>query len=113
MENVYLIRKNHNDWHNKSDTMNQKSWQKTILSFSLLAGIAIPSIAFADDKPPSNVKPLSQIIQNLERKGYSPIVNVNYDDDDGWEIKAYRNNEKRKLKVNPVSGDISSDKKYD
>ncbi len=74
-------------------TMQTKFWQKTIVSLSLFTGMTIPSIAFADDKPPSNAKPLSQIIQNLERKGYSPIVDVDYDDDDGWEIEAYRNNE--------------------
>lgn len=93
--------------------MKTLSWQKTILSLSLLAGMTLPSVAFADDKPPRNAKPLSEIIQNLERKGYSPIVDVDYDDDDGWEIEAYRNNQKRKLKVNPISGEIVSDRKYD
>ncbi|BAQ63634.1 hypothetical protein GM3709_399 [Geminocystis sp. NIES-3709] len=71
-----------------------------------------PSVS-ADDKPPRNAKPLSEIIKNLENTGYSPIVDVDYDDNQGWEIKAYRNNQKRELKVNPVSGDILSDKQED
>ncbi|MBL1208521.1 PepSY domain-containing protein [Geminocystis sp. GBBB08] len=42
---------------------------------------------------------MSEIIRNLENQGFSPIVEVDYDDD-GWEIKAYRNNQKRELKIN-------------
>jgi hypothetical protein len=87
--------------------------KKTILALCLLTGISITPSALADDKPPSNAKPLSEIIRNVESKGYSPIVDVDFDDNDGWEIKAYRNNEKRKLKVNPVSGEITSDRKND
>ncbi|MGI0482289.1 PepSY domain-containing protein [Geminocystis sp. CENA526] len=87
--------------------------KKTVLALCLLTGISIVPSALADDKPPRNAKPLSEIIRSVENKGYSPIVDVDYDDDDGWEIKAYRNNEKRELKVNPISGDIISDKKDD
>lgn len=87
--------------------------KKTIFALCLLTGISIVPSAFADDKPPRNAKPLSEIIRNVENKGFSPIVDVDFDDDDGWEIKAYRNNEKRELKVNPVSGKITSDRRDD
>ena len=82
--------------------------KKTIFALLLLTGMAISPSVLADDKPPRNAKPLSEIIKNLENKGYSPIVDVDYDDDQVWEIKAYRNNQKRELKINPVSGDILS-----
>lgn len=85
---------------------------KIISALVLSTGIAIAPAAFADDKPPANAKPLSEIVKSVESQGFSPILDIGFDDRDGWEIKTYRNNEKRELKVNPVSGEITSNRVY-
>ncbi|NCO76174.1 MAG: PepSY domain-containing protein [Cyanobacteria bacterium] len=87
--------------------------KNTIVYLILLSSVVVSPSVFADDMPPPNAKPLSEIVRNLETKGFSPIVEIDFDDSDGWEIKAYRNNQKRELKVNPLSGEIISDTKDD
>lgn len=79
-----------------------------IAPFSILT-----SPASADDRPPRNAKPLSEVIRNLEVNGFNPIVDVDFDDDDGWEVEAYRNGKKVKLKVDPISGRITSERRDD
>lgn len=71
------------------------------------------SAVIANDKPPQNAKPLSEIIKMLEMKGYSYITDVDFDDDDGWEIDGYRNGEKMEVRVNPISGKITYEKRDD
>jgi hypothetical protein len=87
--------------------------KNTILSLLLLSSVGISPSVLADEMPPRNAKPLSEIVKNLENKGFSPITEIDFDDDKGWEIKAYRNNQKRELKVNPLSGEITSETKDD
>lgn len=80
-----------------------------VLSF--IAGIffvlAVSStIALAGDMPPKNSKPVSEIAASIEKQGYT-IEEIEFDDGK-WEVKAYKNDQKHKLKVDPVSGEIVS-----
>ena len=50
---------------------------------------------------------LSQIVNWLERKGYEPFVEVEFEDD-VWEVEAYRYGQLYELTVNPFSGKIIS-----
>ncbi len=63
----------------------------------------------AGEKPPVDAAPLSEIIKSLEVKGYSPISEVSVDDG-VWEVEVYKDGQERELKVNPVSGQIISDR---
>ena len=65
--------------------------------------------SLANSKPPENALPLSEIIMSLETQGYKPIVEVDLDRG-VWEIEAFKDGQKRELKVNPLNGDIISDK---
>lgn len=85
---------------------------KLTRSTALLSGlIALPftaSLALAGDAPPTDAKPLSEVIKSVEDEGYERISDVSYDDGK-WEIDAYRGEQKRDLEVDPHSGDILSD----
>ena len=48
----------------------------------------------------------------MEEQGFSPIVEIEFDDN-LWEVEAYKEGDKRELKVDPISGRIISDKKDD
>lgn len=74
--------------------------------FSIL--IISSSIALASDKPPKDSKPVSEIAASLEKQGYKPIEEIKFDDGK-WEVEAYKNDQKRELKVDPTSGKIISD----
>lgn len=84
--------------------------QSTILLLSL--ALTQPLIAAAGEKPPMDAKPLSMITQLLEQQGYSPIVEISFDDG-RWEVEAYKDGVKRELKVDPSSGDVLSDRPDD
>lgn len=70
------------------------------------------SQVFAGERPPADAKPLVEIINTLETQGYSPITEISMDNE-VWEVVAYKNNEERELKVNPVTGQIISDRNDD
>jgi hypothetical protein len=81
---------------------------------SKIAAVAIVmalglSQAIADEMPPKNAVPLSEIATSLEGQGYSPIVEMSIDKG-VWEIEAYSTEGKRELKVNPLTGEILSDR---
>lgn len=82
-------------------------------STALLSGlIAMPfvvSMALANEAPPADAKPLSEVIKGVEDEGYERIYDVSFDDGK-WEIDAYKGDQKRDLEVDPHSGDILSDK---
>jgi hypothetical protein len=50
---------------------------------------------------------LSQIINGLERKGYEPILEVEFEDD-VWEVEAFWHGQLYELAINPLSGKIIS-----
>lgn len=61
---------------------------------------------FADEVPPANAKPLSEIIKALEDQGYKTITEVEFEDG-VWEIEVHQPKDKEvKLKVDAVSGEI-------
>ena len=78
------------------------------LTFLLAILVLVPQVALADDKPPADAKALSEIVLSLEKRGYTPIVDIEFEDG-YWEIEAYREGHKRDFKVDPRSGVITSD----
>lgn len=71
-----------------------------------------PQLSLASDKPPADAKPLSAIATQLEQQGYSPIAEMEFDDG-RWKVEAYKDNQKRKLRVDPVTGKVLSEKPHD
>ncbi len=63
----------------------------------------------ARDIPPSDAKPLSEIVSGLERQGYNPVVEIDFDDG-RWEVEAYKDRTRYELRVDPRSGDILSER---
>lgn len=85
----------------------------------LISGIVLTAVVssslsasqvFAGERPPEGSKPLVEIIQALEAQGYQPITEISMDDG-VWEVEAYKNNEERELRVNPMTGEILSDRR--
>ncbi len=73
-------------------------------TLALLTPVSQP--ALADDKPPRGRKPLSEIIANLEKRGYLP-AEIEYEDG-FWEVEAYRSGTEFKFLINAQSGRIVS-----
>jgi uncharacterized membrane protein YkoI len=61
-----------------------------------------------DIEIPADAKPLAEIVAMLEREGYSPIAEIEYDDD-GWEVEAYKNGERAEIQVDFLTGQILPD----
>lgn len=63
--------------------------------------------AFAE-KPPANAMPLSKIIQAIEQQGELAYFDeIEWDSDGYWEVEYYATDgSKRKVKIDPVSGQI-------
>lgn len=68
------------------------------------------SLLFAHEMPQEDGKTIGEIAAILEEAGYMPVTEISYDDH-YWEAEAYKNGEKRDLKLDPTSGKIISDKK--
>jgi hypothetical protein len=80
----------------------------TIATIVGLAGAASVAQAgwFSDELPPSNAKPLSEIIKMVEDKGFKTITEVDFDDG-VWSIEAHQTDGKEvKLKADPITGEI-------
>ncbi len=73
-----------------------------------LAAFAAQTV-LARDVPPSDAKPLSEIVSGLEGKGYKPVVEIDFDDG-RWEVEAYKDRTRYELRVDPRSGDILSER---
>ncbi|MBX3638475.1 MAG: PepSY domain-containing protein [Rubrivivax sp.] len=86
--------------------------QRRLAAAMLMMGAAMPLAAMAGGRPPANARLLSAIVLELERQGYGPIVEIEFDDG-RWEVEAYKDGRKRKLKVDPVDGRILSDRPDD
>lgn len=91
--------------------MTKKLAQILFLTMAISSSLAISQV-LASEKPPADSKPLIEIIQTLEAKGYGPITEISMDGG-VWEVEAYKNNEKRELRINPLTGQILSDRKDD
>ncbi|WP_290583142.1 PepSY domain-containing protein [Ketobacter sp.] len=80
-----------------------------LLSTAALLSALTASQIYAGERPPAGSKPLVDIIQALEAQGYSPITEISMDNG-VWEVEAYKNNEERELRVNPLTGEVVSDR---
>lgn len=85
---------------------------KTLIIAVLFSLTLLLQNSKADEIPRHDAQPLSKIVRNLEEQGFSPIVEIEFDDN-LWEVEAYKEGDKRELKVDPVSGRIISDQKDD
>jgi uncharacterized membrane protein YkoI len=83
---------------------------KTLIISILFSLTFLLQASIAAEMPPQNAKPLSEIVRILEEQGYSPIVDIEFDDA-RWEVEAYNEGVKRELRVDPASGQIISDRK--
>ena len=70
---------------------------------------ATPATA-AVARPPADAKPLSEIVKSLEDAGFAPIVEVEFRAG-RWHVEAYKDGQKRDLRVHPVSGEITSNRR--
>ncbi len=86
--------------------------QLTPIALSLGAALAVCGGAALADKPPADIKKLSEIVLMLEKAGFDPIAEIEFDDGH-WEVDAYRNGEKREVHVDPQTGEITRDRKDD
>ena len=79
----------------------------------LAALIAIPlaaGTAHARDKdevPPATAKPLSEIVRSLEIEGHTVITDIDFDDW-VWVVRSYKAGFEFELRVDPVTGEVSS-----
>jgi uncharacterized membrane protein YkoI len=55
---------------------------------------------------------MSEIALSLEKQGYTPIAEIEFDDG-MWKVDAYKDGQRRDLKVDPRSGQIVADKPKD
>ncbi|HIK38426.1 MAG: PepSY domain-containing protein [Geminocystis sp.] len=92
-----------------------------ITLFFILATLFFPNLAVkasSDDddyhtyRRRGNTKAAVEILHLLESRGYSPIVEMEYEDG-LWEIKAYRDGIRREVKVDLIFGRIISEKRDD
>jgi hypothetical protein len=86
----------------------QYSFPALLLGLALsISGSVMAGDAMADEKPPANAKPLSEIVVQIEGAGYGPIVEVSVNSG-LWEVEAYEADVKYELHVDPVSAEIKS-----
>lgn len=83
---------------------------KRLIIVALFFSMLFLQISYASEMPPIDAKPLSEIVRTLEEQGFSPFVEIEFEDGK-WEVKVYKEGDKRKLKVDPVSAKIVSDRK--
>lgn len=55
--------------------------------------------------PPAGAKPLSQILANVQKAGWTQIVSVELDHG-RWDVDAYRDLTRRELRLDAISGTI-------
>jgi uncharacterized membrane protein YkoI len=82
----------------------------TRLALVAAAAMAIATPGFAQRLPPSDAKPLSQIVRNVETS-LSPraITEVEWEDDGYWEVTFVDADGRRaRVRVDPVTGETWS-----
>ena len=60
-----------------------------------------------DEIPPANAKRLSEVIQTVEAAGHTVITKVEFDEWT-WIIQVYKAGLEFEIRVDPLSGEISS-----
>lgn len=92
-------------------TKNRGKFMKTLLcALGVVALLVQATYVMAEELPPEGSKQLSEIAKMLEDKGYKPVTEASMENG-VWEIDAYMNNEERELRVDPVTGEIISDRR--
>jgi hypothetical protein len=80
-----------------------------------IAGVSLVQPAKAD--PPSDIKPLSQILQTLEQKdGFAYVSEIEWDEEGYWDIEYFttagRLRNRVKVNVDPLTGEIYPAKRW-
>lgn len=57
----------------------------------------------SSDVPPTDAKPLAEILRSVEAGGSGAITEVEFDDG-VWEVEVYQNKRKQKLYIDPATG---------
>jgi len=72
---------------------------------SLLAVALNTSPAVADEQPPANAKPLSELVRTIEQRAdFQSFESIKFDDG-AYEVEYYmRDGKEKKLHIDPVSG---------
>jgi hypothetical protein len=76
-------------------------------AYTATIALLLGATSAAAEKPPPNSKPLSEIAAAVEKAGYTPIEEASFDDG-RWEVEAYQADTKFELRVDPMSGEITS-----
>jgi hypothetical protein len=79
-----------------------------LVPLALLAIVSLSACAhrFSEEAPPSDAKPLSEIVRSLEDQGYKDVERIKFHDN-VWVIDVHQTGGKEiKLHVNPVSGQV-------
>ncbi len=66
----------------------------------------------AKERLPDGAKTLVEIIKIIEANGYKNITEISLDNG-VWEVEVYKDNQERELKINPMTGEIISDRQDD
>jgi len=81
---------------------------KLTLPITLL-GLAIPFAAVnANQSMPKDAMKLSEIVSDLESKGYDKITEISMDDG-VWEVEVNKDEKQYELKVSPTDGKVLSE----
>ncbi len=76
------------------------------------AGLAFASGAALADKPPADVKPLSEVLRKLEQAGHGRIPQIGFDDAH-WKVDTRRDGKKREVPVDSRTGEGMKDRADD
>ncbi len=69
-----------------------------------LIALAAP-VAFAQNRPPENALPLSQIVTALEAGGAQAFSEIEWDDDGYWEVEYWNAEGNRvEVRIDPLTG---------
>lgn len=84
-----------------------------IQMFAAVAAVAAVSTSLAlANHPTAEDKPVVEIVQQLEKQGYGPFSEVDFDDGN-WEVEVYKDDKAYELTVDGRSGEILSEHRDD
>lgn len=69
------------------------------------------AVAFAD-RPTADDKPIVKVVEQLEKQGYGPFSDIDFDDG-RWEVEAYKGDVAYELRVDRRTGQILSEHRDD
>lgn len=83
---------------------------QTLTAIAVVAGV--PLTVVLADQPSPDMKPIAEIVEQLEGKGYGPFIEVSFDDG-RWEVETYKNDAPYELSVDPRTGNVLSEHRDD